>query len=568
MDEDKKEAKRARLVAELKDVADQLHTAEVKLEAATSDEQKTRAKHLYDTLFASFQTLHKELYQKRGKRLDSSRTDLAMDNIVIVVPSDDDILVPLLRSSGPEAERLEAVFQIKDDPESAPIQLLEMLHGAIQAQLGALQGEIAFTTFIDNFLVAPFRILGTSIHRNVSSQHKTTLNRPDLEISWGFYGQEKRADLYCKGNDERDPEMQLINGFDFKVWRHLYSEVPKRPAYTYISAPKNRLTLGFVNSTTCQFEHALELNLDEGRNILVATAWILQQLPILRKTSGNWQSCPSYKQIMTTSKGAVYVSSEGVVKVVTARQMNVGLVCSRLMALAKKQGSLPFVVPLQVDTRKGDLLIKMPRYQDLDAEKMKDPLAQKRAARDITLAVQLLHAQGIVHHDIQMQNVLETKEGSFLLNDFGEADILRNHVIPGRSDLNPLNHSPNVVREHSTDVDIWGLAYFFQELSSDFFELAGMLNAVALRSPYVQKEGEAALKFALRYLEFSSFTFSSDSGFSDQYRQTGIEAGLLCAVCGLYNSRNKGASTDNWTHCDRCHTWRHDSCGKKCNQPH
>ena len=92
--------------------------------------------------------------------------------------------------------------------------------------------------------------------------------------------------------------------------------------------------------------------------------------------------------------------------------------------------------------------------------KFENNVIVKKCFSQLTLAIQSLHACGLVHNDVRWDNVVLQTNGNFLLVDYDLMSVCdATRKVPGVFGLNPDSHAPNIKRDHGPEVDIWGLGY-------------------------------------------------------------------------------------------------------------
>jgi serine/threonine protein kinase len=301
-----------------------------------------------------------------------------------------------------------------------------------------------------------------------------------------------------------------------------------------------------------KFEKDLTLHPSaQPRHAVVAVAWlpVCQQLPTILQREAGWSSVRRFCVISETAEAEVFASTTEVIKIVKGiRRQLIHDIYGKVRLLAQPHGGKFLAVPTKMhwSTRrkdgKADLLLKFARHSEVAIEEMKDVTTRRQLASEIATAVTMLHSQSIVHHDVRLSNVLKTSGGNFVLNDLGEARLLSAGKIPPVCTLSPSNHAPTVREDHSTEVDIWGLAYLFGELQSqekyeDLTEMQSMLDSVAQRPGYDLGAGKAALEFIVSYTSVDQplSRETVEQEWSDQYYQVAINSQLLCGLCKQFD---------------------------------
>lgn len=100
------------------------------------------------------------------------------------------------------------------------------------------------------------------------------------------------------------------------------------------------------------------------------------------------------------------------------------------------------------------------------------PISEKHLSvlfREICIAVQAIHSQGIIHRDIKAANVLITMSGHVKLCDFGVAAVSNNNAQTKRQTIvgTPYWMAPEVIQEgqsYTNKADIWSLGITFYEM--------------------------------------------------------------------------------------------------------
>lgn len=100
------------------------------------------------------------------------------------------------------------------------------------------------------------------------------------------------------------------------------------------------------------------------------------------------------------------------------------------------------------------------------------PISEKHLSvlfREICIAVEAIHSQGIIHRDIKAANVLITMSGHVKLCDFGVAAVSNNNTQTKRQTIvgTPYWMAPEVIQEgqsYTNKADIWSLGITFYEM--------------------------------------------------------------------------------------------------------
>jgi tRNA A-37 threonylcarbamoyl transferase component Bud32 len=518
---------------------------------------------------------HKEDLDKAKRRRitsDNSRDCVYNEEIKLPIPASHELASTFsdLPQSHPLYPLVASVFSVVDDPIEAPLAILHSLAYAFGCAPQFRHGENAFIAPIDAMLHKFFELLGCTMNRNTGSAHQGTLNHPDVEVTdLGYYGQEKDGVQYQQGSAQKDPEVQLLAGFDFKFWTKFHSDVPKVVGYTYISPSKGseQLVLGFILQNG-SFERDLSLTpFGSHIDFFAAVAWMCQHLPEMRRLKRTW-GCPRWRQTVCNDTTEVWVGPDSVLKILKGpRRWEIALLYEALKArevefrVSNAGEHFPLSVPTEVRRNDDDVVLRFPLGEVLQNVELSE-LEKCQLADDVAHGLLILHQMNIVHHDVKLDNVLRNSR-RYVLNDLGEG---RRFVmvqaqptdIPGLPLLVNTSHAPRVAEHHLTEVDVWGLAYICEQLQRAANEMSviamrELLFEVAGRPGYNLDTGISALNCVREFAALQCAEGKCDG----RIEVAAVNACLLCAVCHKYNPPEAGVGV-NWVGFEK--VWRHAVC--------
>ena len=124
------------------------------------------------------------------------------------------------------------------------------------------------------------------------------------------------------------------------------------------------------------------------------------------------------------------------------------------------EGSLLYII---LEFMEGGSLSDKLRQMNEKQETISEKIA-KQYTKQILIALQYLHSNGIVHRDLKAANILFTKDGKLKLADFGESKQQEMREIGDTLELNsvvgtPTHMAPEIIRKsgHGRRVDVWSL---------------------------------------------------------------------------------------------------------------
>ncbi|KAI9098149.1 hypothetical protein DFS34DRAFT_619776 [Phlyctochytrium arcticum] len=135
----------------------------------------------------------------------------------------------------------------------------------------------------------------------------------------------------------------------------------------------------------------------------------------------------------------------------------------------------------------GDLLAKLQERGKFDLDSVRN------VARGLVKGLQYLHAMGIVHRDLKLQNILLDDAGNVKICDFGFSRAVHQDVTLTSVKGTPIYMAPELIREqpYTYAIDLWALGVMLYELyvgkppfyTTNIFKLVNMITEDDVKWP-------------------------------------------------------------------------------------
>lgn len=339
------------------------------------------------------------------------------------------------------------------------------------------RAEMTVNSIIDNLLNVLSMALSLHRERNTSTSTSGSC-RPDYSLGEIMKGEDKTLMNYQEGVVGHDPVLDLIDKTPFAEWNSAFGEnIPFIFAYTSVSSTQGVMfTLGVIDRNTQQFVplHAtLNISLDVNRPTIMAL--VFKVLPYVKalhqefvskyKVLGNFEVVrksdhpPCTKTIRYVVKGRTRVFEK---KWKFGSNVNCDQFYVRMTQIFERIADrVVFRVHPDLSFKLEDAVSVKGFFLPFGAPTAIRTFAEAlRCAREISNIVAVLIEQGVVHHDITLDNVMQTTNGSYFLVDYDDAAVVDGNgqcpAIPFDR-LSPTKHCTDTYKSHGHEVDLWAI---------------------------------------------------------------------------------------------------------------